>query len=98
MDLHPYQSFGDYWNQVANQLSGAFDLHLSESCGFNRVVSTQTLPTFNGEFSLSIFHWDNPVLSQEAKEYYGRPFDQMEPEYKEFMKKYFLAQVNFKEN
>lgn len=104
LDTHNYQCFGGYWNGLAEKPEG-WGAHLDASCNYHTEVAALTLPTFNGEFSLAVTDCQkylnggiafpyNPEASDAACKYYNSDFTTFVPEYKEFLKKYFIAQID----
>jgi len=107
LDMHTYQCFDEYWNDIADlPLEVTWEIHLESSCDYHRDVSRQTLPAFSGEFSLAVtdcqkyvnqgFHtpYVPPFASEEACKYYNSDWTSYSDEYKEFMKKFFVAQLD----
>ena len=53
VDLHEYQCFGSYWNQLAEQ-PGGWETHLQYSCDHGNAVENMALWSVTGEFSLAV--------------------------------------------
>jgi hypothetical protein len=57
-----------------------WDTHLKHSCDVHNEISTSTLATFTGEFSLNIV--DCRLSTPETCAYYSKPFSQYSDDYK----------------
>jgi hypothetical protein len=53
VDLHEYQCFGEYWNDLADQ-DDCWDKHLKQSCDHGSAVEAMALWSVTGEFSLAV--------------------------------------------
>merc|ERR1711892_619099 len=78
VDMHTYQCFGDYWNNVHVDTGAGRGVHFDASCAYALDVSARYHWTFSGEWSLGNagpWNWNNP-------------------EYVEFLRLWFLSQID----
>jgi len=105
LDAHNYQCFGGFWNAIALSPIG-WGTHLEISCTIDNEINQSPLNTWVGEFSLAVTECqkylsggymidyippDNPIS---LCEYYNSDFSTYAPDYKDFLKKFFLAQID----
>jgi len=105
VDMHIYQCFGGYWNDLADSPEGWSD-HLQASCAYKDEISQATWPTFTGEFCLAVtdcqkylnggFHtpYVPPDASEAACAYYNSDWGTYTQAYKDFLRSYFIAQID----
>lgn len=105
IDLHEYQCFGSYWNQLAEQPIG-WDTHLTAACAHGSDVENIFHDAVTGEFSLAVSECQKylnggymdpyvpPDASQRTCEYYNSNFETFSREYKNFLQDFFLAQID----
>jgi len=107
IDAHHYQCFGAA-NNWAEHPDG-WTKHLTEACRFGSDIASSPIQTWGGEFSLAVTDCQkylqggyvtpyNPQSSDQTCRYYNSDFSTFAPEYKEFLKDYFLAQLDSFEN
>jgi len=78
VDMHTYQCFGDYWNNIHVDSAAGRGAHFDASCAYAHDVSARYHWTFSGEWSLGNagpWNWNNP-------------------EYVEFLRLWFLSQID----
>ena len=102
LDWHEYQCFGAYWNDLADVPWG-WDTHIDTTCKWGD--DDRALPIFTGEWSLAVTDCQQylnggyadpyipPDASESACEYYNSDFSSYPNEYKDFLRKFFLAQT-----
>lgn len=107
VDIHHYQGFGSYWNSMAMDLPDGWLNHYRHTCRWKMNLEKQTLPSIVGEWSLAItdcqkyLHngYQTPYVAPDAGKdsrickYYNSDFDLYSNEYKEFLKKYMILQM-----
>jgi len=105
VDRHEYQCFGGYWNDMADNPAG-WSAHLDASCNYIANTADANWPTYVGEFSLAVtecqkylnggFHtpYVPPDASESACAYYNSNFDSYPDEYIDFLRSYFIAQID----
>lgn len=105
LDLHEYQCFGDFWNGLA-AMPGGWETHLTAACNYGDNVDKLKHPAFTGEFSLEVTDCQKyldggyaepyvpPNASPETCAYYNDDWSTYQDDYKEFLKSYFLAQID----
>jgi len=105
LDGHEYQCFGLFWNELAAQPIG-WSTHLGSACAYGNQVDASKHPLFVGEFSLEVTDCQKyldggyaepyipPFASEESCAYYNDNWATYPDEYKEFLKSYFLAQID----
>ena len=105
VDLHEYQCFGSYWNQLAERPEG-WSTHLGAACAHGNDVENIYHDSVTGEFSLAVSEcqkylnggYMDPYSPPDAKpstcEYYNSNFETFSAEYKEFLSNFFLAQID----
>merc|ERR1712168_449170 len=106
VDWHRYLCFDDYWAGQAEQRPEGWESFITASCGYAADQVEATWPTFNGEFCLSLtdctkylnggFHtpYVPPVASEELCSYYNNDWVTYDQDYKDFLRRYFIAQVD----
>lgn len=104
IDAHSYQCFGGQ-NSWAEQPDG-WSKHMAESCRIGSDISASPLDVFTGEFSLAITDcqkylqggfvtpYDPPDSSDEACSYYNGDLPSYDQNHTQFLKQYFLAQLD----
>jgi len=78
VDMHTYQCFGDYWNNIHVDSAAGRGKHFDASCAYAHDVSARYHWTFSGEWSLGNagpWNWENP-------------------EYVEFLRLWLLSQID----
>jgi len=103
IDAHHYQCFGgaNHWAELPD----GWTRHLEAACKYGEDILSSPLPTWGGEFSLAITDCQkylqgglvtpyDPQSSDKTCEYYNSDFSTFAPEYKQFLKDYFLAQID----
>eukprot|EP00091_Calanus_sinicus_P018545 TRINITY_DN4273_c0_g1_i3.p1 TRINITY_DN4273_c0_g1~~TRINITY_DN4273_c0_g1_i3.p1 ORF type:complete len:455 (-),score=140.35 TRINITY_DN4273_c0_g1_i3:20-1384(-) len=104
LDAHSYQCFGgaNHWAEEAD----GWDKHMAESCRLGSDISGSPLDVFTGEFSLAVTDcqeylqggfvtpYDPVDSSDEACSYYNGDLMNYDESHKEFLQKYFLAQLD----
>jgi len=105
LDAHNYQCFGGYWNEVALSQDG-WNTHLQTACAYGDEIAASPIPTWTGEFSLSVtectkylsggymIEYIPPDNDPSLCEFYNNDFSTYIDEYKSFMKDFFLAQID----
>jgi len=105
VDRHEYQCFGGYWNDMADNPAG-WSAHLDASCNYIANTADANWPTYVGEFSLAVtecqkylnggFHtpYVPPDASESACAYYNSNWDSFPDEYIDFLRSYFIAQID----
>jgi len=105
LDGHEYQCFGSFWNDLAAQ-PGGWETHLTSACAYGALVDVSKHPLFVGEFSLEVTDCQKyldggyaepyvpPNSSEETCAYYNDNWATYPDEYKDFLKSYFLAQID----
>jgi len=105
LDAHTYQCFGGYWNEVALSPNG-WNTHLETSCAFGNDIASSPMNTWVGEFSLSVtectkylsggymIDYIPPDNDISLCEYYNNDWSTYPEEYKDFLRKFFLAQID----
>ena len=78
VDMHTYQCFGDYWNSVHVDTAAGRGVHFDVSCAYAMDVSSRYHLTFSGEWSLGN----------------AGPWNWNDPEYVEFLRLWFLSQID----
>jgi len=109
LDAHNYQCFGGYWNDVA--LSGdGWGTHIEASCNIKNDINGSPLNTWVGEFSLSVtectkylsggymINYIPPDNDPSLCNYYNNDFSTYADDYKNFLRDFFLAQIDSFEN
>ncbi|XP_023326029.1 probable glucan 1,3-beta-glucosidase A isoform X1 [Eurytemora carolleeae] len=105
IDAHNYQCFGGYWNEVALSADG-WGTHISASCQIQNDLATSSLPVWVGEFSLAVtecqkylsggyqVEYHPPDSPDYLCDYYNSDFSTYSEQYKDFLKQFFLAQID----
>jgi len=105
IDLHEYQCFGGYWNDLAEQNDGWW-AHLGAACAHGNDVEQIYHDSVTGEFSLAVTDCQKyldggyadpyvaPAASAETCAYYNSDFGTFTEDYKDFLKNFFLAQID----
>jgi len=108
IDAHSYQCFG-WENQWAEWPEG-WKMHMEESCKRGEGIAESPLDVFTGEFSLAVTDcqkylqggfvtpYDPPGSSDEACQYYNGDLLNYADDHKQFLREYFLAQIDSFEN
>ena len=78
VDMHTYQCFGDYWNSIHVDTAAGRGVHYDVSCAYAKEVSARYHWTFSGEWSLGN----------------AGPWNWNDPEYVEFLRLWFLSQID----
>jgi len=100
VDAHHYQCFGNNWVEGDN----GWDLHLAESCRYQEDINTCELPVFTGEFCMAATECQKylqggyntpyePGLNPICR-YYNGDFPNYDPTHVDFLKNFFLAQID----
>jgi len=107
LDGHEYQCFGSYWNDLA-ALPGGWATHLAAACAYGTLVDVSKHSLFVGEFSLEVTDCQKyldggiqsnggyvpPNAAESTCAYYNDNWETYPDDYKEFLKHYFLAQID----
>jgi len=78
VDMHTYQCFGAYWNSIHVDTAEGKAVHFDASCAYAKDVSARYHLTFSGEWSLGN----------------AGPWNWNDPEYVEFLRLWFLSQID----
>jgi len=78
VDMHTYQCFGAYWDSIHVDTPEGRAVHYDTSCAYAQDVSARYHRTFSGEWSLG----------------HAGPWDWEDPEYLEFLRLWFLSQID----
>jgi len=100
IDAHHYQCFGNDWVEGW----GGWDLHLAEACRYRHDINLSELPVFTGEFSCAATECQKylsggyntpyePGLNDVCQIYNG-DFPNYAPDHVDFLRKFFLAQID----
>jgi len=101
IDAHHYQCFGNPWAEG----DGGWDLHLAEACRTQEDINASELPVFTGEFSNAVTDCQkylnggymtpyNPGTADDTCRYYNGDFPNYDPTHVDFLKNFFLAQID----
>jgi len=105
IDAHNYQCFGGYWNAIANSPTG-WGTHLDTSCNIRNDIAQSPLSTWVGEFSLAVTECQKylsggyvnnyipPDNDPALCNYYNSDPSTYTDDYKDFLKNFFLAQID----
>jgi len=101
IDAHHYQCFGNPWAEG----EGGYDLHLAEACRTQEDINKSELPVFTGEFSNAITDCQkylnggymtpyDPETNDDTCRFYNGDFPNYDGYHVDFLKKFFLAQID----
>ena len=106
LDIHYYQAFDGVWKSYSEKESKKplWDTHLLMTTRFKKNLAIQTLPTFNGEFSLAVTtcqkylrgyqdNYNPKTTSPEACAFYNSDISKFPDLYKTFLFDFFFLQT-----